>query len=236
MEETLPLGYKLAKEISQENSRIFTAYLGEERRIVKIYSSPKSPNGFWGAMDSPYPGTYLQGHLDWDTAHWAAQKQGHPNVVPLLDTAVVPRASGLGWTIYEFMPQYVELEEHMDFCPFHGDDFWHLARDLTAGLQFLHKNERNHGNLRPEHVLFDGEHYRIGDLSGGDGNDVVDWGLTMYWALNGQCYPGRKAGEDYIPMENLPQPRDGDVDLKNLVLWACKGHDQSIEALAQKVG
>ncbi len=205
--DILPLSYEVDQEISLEHSQVYTAYKGENRRIVKIYESPKSQNALKMAMEGEQPGEIFQAELAGDTAHW--QGSAHPNMMPILETAVIPRPTGLGWTVYEYMPQLVELEEHLDFCPPTEETYRKIARDTEAGLVAL---GRPNGQICPEHLYFDGENYVVATLPQGTGNDVTDWGRAMYWMLNNM----------ELPKDFTQSPPYGDTAFQNLVMQACQ--------------
>eukprot|EP01028_Stygiella_incarcerata_P007638 TRINITY_DN3177_c0_g1_i5.p1 TRINITY_DN3177_c0_g1~~TRINITY_DN3177_c0_g1_i5.p1 ORF type:complete len:736 (-),score=210.10 TRINITY_DN3177_c0_g1_i5:126-2333(-) len=88
------------------------------------------------------------------------KKLSHPNIVNLLEIIDDPESNEL-YMISDFMPNGTVAEVGgggvLTGDIFSDDRIRKIARDVTLGLRYLHRNGIVHHDIKPENLLFDGD-------------------------------------------------------------------------------
>ena len=174
------------------------------------------------------------------------QLEGDLNIVNCYDVAVVPHENGIGGDIFVQM-EFIEksLQDVVKKGNFSIEEIIELGKDISRALLVCETWEISHCGIRPENIMLSEvglgnwklRDYTVGDFGNdpyicvnmerpvywapesnfGQAADIYALGIVMYELLNQQSM--RFMGMSY--MENLPAPKRGSEELKQIVLKAC---------------
>ena len=183
-----------------------------------------------------------------------------PNIVNCYDVAVVPHENGIGGDIFIQM-EFIEksLRDVVKKGNFSIEEIIELGKDISRALLVCETWEISHCGIRPENIMLSEvglgnwklRDYTVGDFGNdpyicvnmerpvywapesnfGEAADIYALGIVMYELLNQQSM--RFMGMSY--MENLPAPKRGSEELKQIVLKACAYKPEDRYASAQEL-
>ena len=171
------------------------------------------------------------------------QLEDDSNIVNCYEVAVVPHENGIGGDIFIQM-EFIEksLQDVMKKGNLSIEDIIELGKDISRALLVCETWEISHCGIRPENIVrsqsgdWKLRDYTVGvfydplicyNMAGsvywspehgcGKKADIYALGIVMYELLNQQSM--HFMGMSY--MENLPAPKRGSEELKQIVLKAC---------------
>lgn len=169
-----------------------------------------------------------------------------PNIVNCYDVAVVPHENGIGGDIFIQM-EFIEksLQDVVKKGNLSIEGIIELGKDISRALLVCETWEISHCGIEPENIMLSEvglgtwklRDYTVGDFGNdpyicvnmerpvywapesnfGEAADIYALGIVMYELLNQQSM--HFMGMSY--MENLPAPKRGSEELKQIVLKAC---------------
>ena len=192
------------------------------------------------------------------------QLEDDSNIVNCYEVAVVPHENGIGGDIFIQM-EFIEksLQDVMKKGNLSIEDIIELGKDISRALLVCETWEISHHDIRPENIMLSERglgtwklrDYVVGDFGdndpdvppicynmarpvywapehrGGPKADIYALGIVMYELLNQQSM--QFMGMRY--MENLPAPKRGSEELKQIVLKACAYRPEDRYASAQEL-
>ena len=192
------------------------------------------------------------------------QLEDNPNIVNCYEVAVVPHENGIGGDIFIRM-ELIEksLRDVVKKGNLSIEDIVELGKDISRALLVCETWEISHHDIRPENIMLSERglgtwklrDYVVGDFGdndpdvppicynmarpvywapehrGGPKADIYALGIVMYELLNQQSM--QFMGMRY--MENLPAPKRGSEELKQIVLKACAYRPEDRYASAQEM-
>ena len=192
------------------------------------------------------------------------QLEDDPNIVNCYEVAVVPHENGIGGDIFIRM-ELIEksLRDVVKKGNLSIEDIIELGKDISRALLVCETWEISHCDIRPENIMLSERglgnwklrDYAVGDFGnndpdvppicynmarpvywapehrGGPKADIYALGIVMYELLNQQSM--QFMGMRY--MENLPAPKRGSEELKQIVLKACAYRPEDRYASAQEL-
>ena len=174
------------------------------------------------------------------------QFEGDLNIVNCYDVAVVPHENGIGGDIFIQM-EFIEksLQDVVKTGNLSIEGIIELGKDISRALLVCETWEISHCGIEPENIMLSEvglgtwklRDYTVGDFGNdpyicvnmerpvywapesnfGQAADIYALGIVMYELLNQQSM--HFMGMSY--MENLPAPKRGSEELKQIVLKAC---------------
>ena len=192
------------------------------------------------------------------------QLEDDSNIVNCYEVAVVPHENGIGGDIFIQM-EFIEksLQDVVKKGNLSIEDIIELGKDISRALLVCETWEISHHDIRPENIMLSERglgnwklrDYAVGDFGnndpdvppicynmerpvywalihgGGQKADIYALGIVMYELLNQQSM--HFMGMSYI--ENLPAPKRGSEELKQIVLKACAYRPEDRYASAQEL-
>ena len=179
------------------------------------------------------------------------QLEDDPNIVNCYEVAVVPHENGIGGDIFIRMELIEKsLRDVVKKGNLSIEDIIELGKDISRALLVCETWEISHCDIRPENIMLSKRglgnwklrDYTVGDFGdnnpdvppicynmarpvywapihgGGQKADIYALGIVMYELLNQQSMQFIEK-KSYI--ENLPAPKRGSEELKQIVLKAC---------------
>ena len=106
-----------------------------------------------------------------------AARLSHPHIVPLIDSG---ESNGLLYLVAAYVPGG-SLRERLDRAPDHRlplRDALRIAAEVGAGLDYAHRNDVVHRDVKPENILFADNHAMLADFGiaracAGSGTEIV---------------------------------------------------------------
>ena len=192
------------------------------------------------------------------------QLEDDSNIVNCYEVAVVPHENGIGGDIFIQM-EFIEksLQDVMKKGNLSIEDIIELGKDISRALLVCETWEISHCGIKPENIMLSERglgnwklrDYAVGDFGnndpdvppicynmarpvywapeyrGGPKADIYALGIVMYELLNQQSM--HFMGMSYI--ENLPAPKRGSEELKQIVLKACAYRPEDRYASVQEL-
>ena len=193
------------------------------------------------------------------------QLEDDPNIVNCYEVAVVPHENGIGGDIFIRMELIEKsLRDVVRKGNLSIEDIIELGKDISRALLVCETWEISHCDIRPENIMLSKRglgnwklrDYAVGDFGDNDPNgphicynmersvywapihgggqkaDIYALGIVMYELLNQQSMQFIEK-KSYI--ENLPAPKRGSDELKQIVLKACAYRPEDRYASVQEL-
>ena len=193
------------------------------------------------------------------------QLEDDPNIVNCYEVAVVPHENGIGGDIFIRMELIEKsLRDVVKKGNLSMEDIIELGKDISRALLVCETREISHCDIRPENIMLSKRglgnwklrDYAVGDFGDNDPDgphvcynmarpvywapihggeqkaDIYALGIVMYELLNQQSM---QLIEKKSYIENLPAPKRGSDELKQIVLKACAYRPEDRYASVQEL-